>query len=91
MRMDGGSGCKDLVFLTSALVGGQRSASSPCRFNRGKRVTSTHWLESWVGPVADVDEYGEIKMFYPTGTQTSDPSIVQLVSISYTDCATAAQ
>jgi hypothetical protein len=38
------------VFLTSALVGGERSASLPGRFARGERATGTHFTEGSVGP-----------------------------------------
>jgi hypothetical protein len=36
------------IFLTSALVGGEWSASRPCRF--------THWLGGWVKPRASRDD-----------------------------------
>jgi hypothetical protein len=38
------------VFLTSALVGGEWSASRPGRFTPG-----THWIGGWVGPRTGLD------------------------------------
>jgi hypothetical protein len=45
-----GSGCIDLVLLTSALVLGEWSASCPGRFTPGERAPGTHWIGGWVGP-----------------------------------------
>jgi hypothetical protein len=36
------------VFLTSALVGGEWSASRPGRFIPGERAPGTHWIGGWV-------------------------------------------
>jgi hypothetical protein len=36
------------LFLTSALVGGQWSASHPGHFTPGERVPGTHWTKGWV-------------------------------------------
>jgi hypothetical protein len=44
------------IFLTSALVGGEWSASRPDRFTPGERAPGTHWIGSWVGPRAGLDE-----------------------------------
>jgi hypothetical protein len=38
------------VFLTSALDGGQWSASRHCRFTLEERTPGTHWIGGWVGP-----------------------------------------
>jgi hypothetical protein len=43
------------VFLTSALVEGEWSASRPGRFTLGKRASSTHWIGGWVGLRAGLD------------------------------------
>jgi hypothetical protein len=45
-----GSGSIAPLFLTSALDGGEWSASCPCRFTRMERATDTHWIGGWVGP-----------------------------------------
>jgi len=41
--------------LTSALDGGEWSASRPGRFAPRERVPGTHWLGGWVGPRAVLD------------------------------------
>jgi hypothetical protein len=43
------------VFLTSALVGGEWSASSPCCITPGERAPGTHLKGGWVGPRAGLD------------------------------------
>jgi hypothetical protein len=35
--------------MTSALVGGEWSASLPCRFTPGDRATGTRWMDSRAG------------------------------------------
>jgi hypothetical protein len=42
-------------FLTSALAGGERSASRICRFTPGERAPGMHWIGSWVDPRAGLD------------------------------------
>jgi hypothetical protein len=37
------------IFLTSALAGGEWSASRPCRFTPGERAPGTHWIGGWGG------------------------------------------
>jgi hypothetical protein len=37
------------IFLTSALVEGEWSASGPGRFIHGVRAPGPHWLGDWVG------------------------------------------
>jgi hypothetical protein len=41
--------------LTSALDGGEWSASRPGRFNPRKRAPGSHWIVNWVGPRASLD------------------------------------
>jgi hypothetical protein len=45
--------------LTSALCGGEWSASRPGRFTSG-----THWRGRWVGPRVAVDKVSNIVTFY---------------------------
>jgi hypothetical protein len=59
------------IFLTSALVGGDWSASRPCRFTPGERAPGTHWIGGWVGPRVGIDEVE--KILDPTGTRTPTP------------------
>jgi hypothetical protein len=64
--------------LTSALVGGEWSASRPCRFTPG-----TRFIGGWVDPRAGLDDME--KIFDPTGTRTPAPLVVQSVASRYTD------
>jgi hypothetical protein len=41
--------------LTSALVGGEWSASRPARFTPRERGPGTHWIGGWVDPRACLD------------------------------------
>jgi hypothetical protein len=41
--------------LTSALDGGEWSASRPGRFTPRERASGTHWIGGWVGPRAVLD------------------------------------
>jgi hypothetical protein len=52
MKAYGGVDVEIQVFLTSALVGGNWSASRPGRFTPGGRASETHWIGGWVDPRA---------------------------------------
>jgi hypothetical protein len=41
------------LFLTSALAGGEWSASRPGRFIPGERAPGTHWIGSWEADCLD--------------------------------------
>jgi hypothetical protein len=43
------------IFLTSALDGGDWSASLSGRFTSRERATGSHWIGGWVGPRAGSD------------------------------------
>jgi hypothetical protein len=58
------------VFLTSALVGGEWSASGPGRFTPGERVPGIHWIGGWVGPRTGMENVEKKKILDPTGTRT---------------------
>jgi hypothetical protein len=47
--------CHEEALLTSALDGGQWSASRPGRFTPGERVAGAHWIGGWVGQKASVE------------------------------------
>jgi hypothetical protein len=51
MKTYGGVDVQIHIFLTSALVGGEWSASRPCRFTPG-----THFIGGWVDPRAGLDK-----------------------------------
>jgi hypothetical protein len=69
--------------LTSALDGGEWSASSPCRCISGQTAPSTRWIGGWVGPRPGLDAVGKYKSFH-AGNRTR---AVQLVVLRYTDWA----
>jgi hypothetical protein len=75
MKTYGGVDVYIHVFLTSVLVGGEWSASRPCRFTPKKRRPGTHWIEGWVGPQSRSERYREVKILDPTGTRTPTSSM----------------
>jgi hypothetical protein len=56
MKTYGGVDVQIHVFLTSALVRGEWSASRHGRITPGKRAPGTHWIGDWVGPRAGLDD-----------------------------------
>jgi hypothetical protein len=55
MKAYGGLDVLIHIFLTSALFGGEWSASRPVRFTAGERAPSTQWIGGWVDPRASLD------------------------------------
>jgi hypothetical protein len=86
MKTYGGVNVYIHIFLTSALVVGEWSASRPCRFTPGERAPGTHFMRLG-GPQSRSGRYGEVKIFYPSGTQTPAPPVVQPVASRYTNWA----
>jgi hypothetical protein len=66
MKAYGGVDVKIYIFLTSALAGGEWSASRPGRFTFG-----THWIGGWVEPRVGLDDVD--KILGPTVTRTPVP------------------
>jgi hypothetical protein len=66
--------------LTSALDGGEWSASRPGCFTPRERGPSTHWIGGWVGPRAGLDAV--VKRKVPSPRRESNPRtpIVQLAA-----------
>jgi hypothetical protein len=56
MKAYGGVEVQNYNVLTSALAGGEWSASRPGRFIQEERAPSTHWLGGWVDPRAGLDD-----------------------------------
>jgi hypothetical protein len=56
MKAYGGVDIYIHIFLASALVGGEWSASRPGRFTLGEGAPGTHWIGDWVGPRAGLDD-----------------------------------
>jgi hypothetical protein len=48
MKAYGGADVQIHISLTSALAGGEWSASRPGRFTPWERVPGTHWIRRWV-------------------------------------------
>jgi hypothetical protein len=76
--------------LTSALDGGEWSASRPNRFTPRERVTGIHWTGGWVGSRAVLETV--VKRKFPSPRWESNPraSIIQSVAQRYTDWAITA-
>jgi hypothetical protein len=49
------------IFLTSALIGDEWSASRRCRFNSGVKSARYTWIGGWVGTRAGLDDVEERK------------------------------
>jgi hypothetical protein len=56
MKAYGGVDVEIHIFLTSALVGGEWSASRPCRFTPGERAPVIHWIGGCVNPGGGLDD-----------------------------------
>jgi hypothetical protein len=63
MKAYGGLDVQIHIFLTSAIVGGEWSASSPDRFTPGEKAPSTNRIGDWVGPTAGLDDVEKRKFF----------------------------
>jgi hypothetical protein len=57
------------VFLTSALVGCEWSASSPGRFTLEKEPTGIHWIAGWVDPRDGLEDMEKRKFFALSGLE----------------------
>jgi hypothetical protein len=82
MKVYGGMVVYIRISLTSALVGGEWSASPPRCFTPGEIAPRTHWIGDWVGPRAGLDDV-EKRKFLTIMDSNSDPSAVQPVANRY--------
>jgi hypothetical protein len=62
-----------------SIVGGEWSASRPCRFAPGERASDIHGIGGWVGPGTGLDNVEKRKMF-TYWDSNSDSSAIQPVS-----------
>jgi hypothetical protein len=69
--------------LTSALDGGEWSASRPDRFTSRKRAPGTHWIGGWVGSRAVLDAVVKEKIPSPRRESNPRTPIVQPVAQRY--------
>jgi hypothetical protein len=69
--------------LSSALHGGEWSASCPGRFTRRERTSGVHWIGGWVGPKAVL--YALVKRKIPSPRRESNPRtpIIQPIAQRY--------
>jgi hypothetical protein len=74
------SGGISQLTLTSALDGGEWSASRPGRFISSERAPSTHWVGGWVGPKAGLDTVSKRKIPNPRQESNPDHPIVQPIA-----------
>jgi hypothetical protein len=57
------------IFLTSAVAGGEWSASRPGRFIPWERVPAFHWTGGWVDPRLGLDDVGKRKFLTLSGLE----------------------
>jgi hypothetical protein len=81
MKIYGGSGGIAPPFLTSALDGGERSASLPDHFTPGEVAPGAHWTGDWVCHRAGLDTVEKRKILPLPGIEP------QPVARCYTDWA----
>jgi hypothetical protein len=78
-------------FSTSALDGGEWSASRPGRaFTPGERTPGTHWTGGWVGPRVGLDTEARGKILCSRRESNPDRLVVQPVVRYYTAWANPA-
>jgi hypothetical protein len=77
------------VFLTSAQVRNEWSASRHGRFTTGERAPSTNWIGGRVDPTARLDVVEKRKFL--TRDSNSDSLVVQPEASCYTDSVTPAR
>jgi hypothetical protein len=69
MKVYGGVDVYIHIFFTSALDGGEWSASRPGRFTPGERTPGTHWIGGWVDPRAGLDDMEKRKFLTLPGLE----------------------
>jgi hypothetical protein len=76
MKACGGVDVEIHILLTSALVGGEWSASRPGRFSPGEGAPGTHCVGGWVDPRSGLDDVEKRKFLTlpGLGLQTLGPS-----------------
>jgi hypothetical protein len=73
--------------LTSAVDGGEWSASRPSCFTPRERAPFPHWIGGWVRSRSGLDTVSKRKIPSPLGESNPDHSIVRPVARPYTDWA----
>jgi hypothetical protein len=75
------------VFLISALLGDEWSASCPGRFTPEERSSATHWVGYCLGPRTGLDYVKRGENICRYRDSNSDHLAVQPVSNRYIDCS----
>jgi hypothetical protein len=89
-RRTGGVDVSSTHSLTSALDGGEWSASRPGRFIPRERAPFTHWIGGWVGLRAGLDAVAKRKIPSPRRELNPRTPILRSVAQRYTDWAITA-
>jgi hypothetical protein len=69
MKAYGGVDVYIHIYVTSALAGGEWSASHPCCFTPGERTPPTHCIRGWVDPRAGLDDLEKRKLLTLLGLE----------------------
>jgi hypothetical protein len=83
MKAYGGVDVEIHIFLTSALVGGEWSASRTGRFTSGERAPSIRWIGGWVDPRVGLDDT-EKRIFLNLPGLELRPPVVRPVTSRHT-------
>jgi hypothetical protein len=78
MKAYGGVDVQIHIFLTSALAGGEWSASHPGRFTPFEIVTGTHWIGGWVGPRAGLEDMEKWKLLNLPGLDIKEQWVYKI-------------
>jgi hypothetical protein len=83
MKAYGGVDVEIHLFLSSAVGGGEWSASRPGSLTPGERAPDNFWIGGRVGPRLGLEDLNRTKNLAPAGTRTptSWPSSLQPVAI----------
>jgi hypothetical protein len=73
MKVYGGVNVQIHIFLTSALIRGEWSASLPDCFTTGERAPGTHLIPGWMDPKAGLDYVDKRKFFILPGLELRPP------------------
>jgi hypothetical protein len=69
MKTYGGVDVYIHIFLTSALVGGEWSASRSVRLTNGERTPGIHWIGGWVDPRTGLNDVEKRKLLTLPGLE----------------------
>jgi hypothetical protein len=69
MRAYGGLNVRIRIFLTSALAGGERSASRPYCFTPEESGSGTYWIGGWVDHRVSLDDVEKRKFLTRPGLE----------------------